>query len=143
MAIDLIAGFGVTGRSTLAQIPAAVTSNIADGQSPRSSEARWGIILRVYNYAHVPAIILSEAEREAAVVFQQAGVETKWIVCGPSSAESNGFPACKQPLTQSDFSVDVLGKAMTRNVRSHGEALGLAPECAPHALLCNAYVFYD
>jgi len=142
-AVHLIAGFGVTGPSAVAQIPTAVSGNIAEGKSSRRSEAGRAIILRVYNYAHVPPIILSEAEQDSAAVFREAGVETRWIVCGLPSAKFAGFPACQQPMTRSDFALAVLDYAMRRNVRIRDEALGLAPECPPHALVCNAYVFYD
>jgi hypothetical protein len=101
------------------------------------------IVLRVYNHAHVPSIILFEGERETAAVFQQAGVAIKWTNCAPSSAGSDSFSTCKQPQTQSGFSLDLLGQAITTRVGPHRDTLGFAQPCTSALPVCNAYVFYD
>jgi hypothetical protein len=56
------------------------------------------VTINLYNDARVSESILSQAEQEAARIFQNAGVEIAWIACKPSKTRPTTAAACLSPL---------------------------------------------
>ena len=103
------------------------SSQIASpGGAPPPGSANPGptIILRVYNYARVPALTLSTAERETKRIFRKTGVETAWIECRVSTAEPR-TPACERPFTSSDLFLRLLPPHMARALPSYADTFGI------------------
>jgi hypothetical protein len=56
--------------------------------------------VRIYDYSVLPAATLKSAEQQAENIFQQAGVELRWVECGVSPDETAKLAACDQVLAQ-------------------------------------------
>ena len=52
--------------------------------------------VHVYNFAHAPAATVARAEKEAARILKEAGIESTWIDCPLTSAEMDTVPACRE-----------------------------------------------
>ena len=109
---------------------------------PVNLEPRFKITLRVYNYAHIPDVLLSRAEEEATAIFRPTGIEAVWVDCPLSGAEWDRYPACQQPMGRADFALRILSAAMTQKAPARGEALGFALPCPEDLTGCYAEVFY-
>ena len=83
------------------------------------------VTLRVYNYARVPAPILVSTEGEVKKIFRRAGVETEWLACRLSAAETR-TPACERPLTTSDLILKLLPPSMAETIAAHDDTFGIA-----------------
>jgi hypothetical protein len=135
--LTLILGAGVAAP-VHAQRPSQDTTPIPVNLEPGSK-----ITLRVYNYAHIPDVLLSRAEEEATAIYRPAGVEAAWVDCPLSGAELDRFPACQQPMGRADFALRILSAAMTQRAPAGGDALGFALPCPEDATGCYAEVFYQ
>jgi hypothetical protein len=56
------------------------------------------ITINIYNDARVSEGILSQAEHEAARIFQNARLDIAWIACQPSKTRPITAAACRSPL---------------------------------------------
>lgn len=81
---------------------------IADGDGAK--EAKIQILL--YNYAAIPAELLTRAEREASRVYQRAGILVEWIDCPRTPLEASQYPACDVPVTPARVALRVMAKRM-------------------------------
>ena len=64
----------------------AITATCGTARAHDVSRPR--VLLYVEDYAHVPASILAEAEREATRVYQAAGVSLAWVPIGDASQKA-------------------------------------------------------
>jgi hypothetical protein len=111
---------------------------LCQGASTDSLETKSTIILHVYNYADVSPKTLAEAEKIAAAVFRQAGIEIRWLDRNgnrkQSSAEAERFQS-------NDIVLHMLPRSMAEHFALNSERLGFAPGEGPNRI--DAYVFYD
>ena len=63
---------------------------------PQTPEPQLKLAVRTYNYALVPGSILLAAEKHAAEIFRNAGIEVEWVDCPVSRGELARFPVCTQ-----------------------------------------------
>jgi hypothetical protein len=74
-----------TACCTAAQSGAVITG---------SPEAVSRITVLVYNYAGISVEAVTEAERAAGRIFENAGIETDWLNCPPYPDQAKDHPAC-------------------------------------------------
>jgi Zn-dependent protease with chaperone function len=91
----------------------------------REEESPLKITLRVYNYARVPPAVQIPAEQETAMILRKAGVETAWIDCQLSRAETPK-PACDKPFSDLDLILRLLPPSMARAVAPYQDTFGIA-----------------
>jgi hypothetical protein len=105
-------------------------------------ETRLEVTVLTYNYAGLPAEDLSQAEREAARIFERAGIETAWLDCPLAPSDAERYPACQVPITPTTLVVRILSRAMAGRLTLEPSTLGSAlfPEdgsFAMVAMLCG------
>jgi hypothetical protein len=128
----------------------------SEGQSPRlaaqattmnhlgsSFDAKSSI--RVYNYARVDPGELAGAEKVAAAIFENVGVQTAWIDCSvpPEEFQSQAFAACQSPMGPADLVLRILPQHMAKKLPSSEEALGSAQLCRESEPACELSVFHS
>ena len=118
----------------------AITSSGFSQNSQTPTLARPELSISVYDYAHVSAEVLAEAEQGARRIFQQAGVETIWVTClpKPENIESN---ACDS-VNMTHLVLKILPHAFSTQVRDRINVLGdaLVDE---KGVGYYAYAFFD
>jgi hypothetical protein len=72
--------------------------------------------VRIFNYAAVSDGAFEKAQKEAARIFRLAGVETRWIECGPTASD----PGCASKTTAMDIVLRTIPEELT-NVERHSE----------------------
>ncbi len=130
-------------RTTVTATAQTTTANSSAYRSVPAAQIGLMITLRMYNYAHVATVLLVRAEREAAAIFRQAGVETIWVDCPLSESELDRFPSCQGPMGRAEFVLRIRSSAMTPKAAAHDDALGSALACPPDRIGCSAEVFYQ
>jgi len=113
----------------------APTTGSTDDPQPRAT-------LRVYNYAYVDPAILRVAKQVVTAIFDGAGVETVWVDCPPSIAESDRYPACRQKERTRDFQLRVMTASMAAKLPTPHNPLGFAQPCPDDGRGCVANIFY-
>lgn len=101
------------------------------------------VILRIYNYVHLPPRPLMTAEHEAESILAAAGLEARWVDCPTSELEEDRYPLCAQEMPPVTLVLNILPDTMLHGAISHQDALGLALSCPHEATSCFAYIFYD
>jgi hypothetical protein len=109
---------------------------------PASTEPELTITLRVYNYAHLETAVLAESEAVVAAIFRQAGVDTVWIDCPLSPAESASYPTCRKEMGTTDFVLRILTPPMAMKTGTRDDPLGYAPQCPEDEPACPLSIFY-
>ncbi|MGO8786338.1 MAG: hypothetical protein ACLQVL_03005 [Terriglobia bacterium] len=136
---------GAKKRPTSSGIPSARRRHGAS-RGPIPSYGRQsgaGITLRIYNYSHVPPRMLRKAEEQAATIFDQSGVNTRWVDCPTSADEFVLYPDCQGPLTPEDLLVNILPAAMAVKSTASGDALGFASIPPERDCSRSASLFFD
>ena len=123
---------------TLGLILTGGLTKLCQGATADSREANPTITIHVYNYADVSPKTLIEAEKIAAGVFRQAGVETRWLNRHGKTKESSAEP---ERFHSNDIVLHLLPRSMTESFGLISESLGFAPGQGPNRT--DAYVFYD
>jgi hypothetical protein len=122
-------GFG-NGNSEfgrVARLAAIVTFLGFASLSPtKATEPAAPINVRVYNYAKVERRILVDAEKEAARILGQAGIETAWLDCPLDPAEFEERPACQQPLGPTDIVLRFIPSSMMKGLPFDHSKVGFA-----------------
>ena len=102
-----------------------------------------GLTIRICNYSRVPPRTLKEAERRAAAILIQSGVDTHWINCPTTAAEDDVYSDCRLPPAPEDLFVSILPAAMAEKSPSPSDALGLAYMAADGENSRYAGLFFD
>lgn len=100
-------------------------------------------IIRVYNYARVDPGLLGGAEKVAAVIFENVGVQTAWVDCPLSPRESPAYAACQSRMGTADLVLRILPRRMAKKLFPSQEALGSAQLCRESEPACELSVFYS
>jgi len=82
-----------------------------------SGEAQYSLTIRIYDYAGVSERILSQAQAEAAEIYQRIGVNTTWLRCTSDPDEMRNHPCNNVRGTQ------VLGLQLLPNSMEPKEGL--------------------
>ena len=95
----------------------------------------------VYNYAGLSAETLARAEREAARIYERAGIETEWLDCPLSPAEAAHYPACELPVGVTRLALRLLSREMAERRKSDPMTFGFAlfPEDGGFGTIVNVY----
>jgi len=123
---------------TLGLVLTGGLTKLCQGASTDPVETNPTITIHVYNYADVSPKTLIEAEKIAAGVFRQAGVETRWLNRHGKTKESSAEP---ERFHSNDIVLHMLPRSMTESFGLISESLGFAPGQGPNRT--DAYVFYD
>src|SRR5207248_1226266 len=108
----------------------------------RPVEPSLRITVRVHDYARVSHGTLTRAEREAARIFREAGVETQWRECPLTGEGFQKYPACPQDLGVTGFDLSILpGFTPVRELSLDAE--GWTPMTKEGERDSGADVFYD
>ena len=92
--------------------------DLAGALPPETAAPNLKVRVLVYNMARVPSEILAEAEKDAARIFLEVGIEVKWVEC-PCSEDLGSADLMLRIITQlfasmrADFHEDNLGFAPT------------------------------
>jgi hypothetical protein len=100
-------------------------------------------VIRVYNYARVDPGLLEGAEKVAAVIFENVGVQTAWMDCSVSPGESPAYAACQSPMGTADLVLRILPRRMAKKLPASQDALGSAQLCRESEPACELSVFYS
>jgi hypothetical protein len=102
-------------------------------------------IVRVYNYARVDPGLLGGAEKVAAVIFENVGVQTSWVDCSlsPRESQSPAYAACQSPMGTADLVLRILPQRMAKKLLPSQDALGSAQLCRESEPACELSVFYS
>jgi len=111
---------------------------LCQGATADSPEANPTITIHVYNYADVSPKTLIEAEKIAAGVFRQAGVETRWLGGHGKKKESSAEP---ERFHSNDIVLHMLPRSMTDRFALTTERLGFTPGQGSNRT--DVYIFYD
>ena len=112
-----------------------------DAGTPRIKSERQ-ITIRIHNYAKVKPSVLLPAERAAADIFREAGVDSIWVECRAGQTELPGA-ACTSPMTPLVLVLNLLPRSMAQRLHFRNEVLGVAMEGAGKDFGFFASVFYD
>ena len=120
-----------------AAIPVTANDGRMDG-----SGGPLAINVRVYNYAGILDGRLRRAQKEAARVLGQAGIEAKWIRCAIPGSEIQTDPICRSQPTPADIFVKILPRKMARRLMKHHSEFGLAFTAEGEGFGSNLSIFY-
>jgi len=96
------------------------------------------VTISVYNDAGVPGAVLLRGEDEAGRVFEQAGIEVKWLNCQVPAASEEESEMCRKAVFPQHLQLRIVRKARTLN----GKAMGVSFQAADGSG-CYADVFYE
>lgn len=112
-------------------------------RTPSTGAAEFKITVRVYDYAQVSPRTLSKAQRDAARVFRQAGIETEWLNCLDPEQEGGFSAECDGAMGATDLIMRILPQTMGRKMAARrgecGRALLEVQKGHPYV----ANVFYE
>ncbi len=99
------------------------------------------LTVRVYDYAGVPAKVMTAAENEARRLLRRAGIETEWSGCPKNPNERDRYPNCREPLGEGDVFLHVMAQPVEGyHVTSSGFGSTLQPGRGGSAE--HVYAFY-
>ena len=104
----------------------AASPGLAGGETRQPDETDLRVTVRVYNYARVSPADMATAERVAARIFRQTGVELSWVDCPRTRQEAQQNPACQSSHTPTEI--------LLRVVSEFPEGLRLPPSSMGFAL---------
>jgi hypothetical protein len=126
----------------LSLVLAGSSSAVPRAKQTERSKNEEQITIRIHNYAKVKASILLPAERAAADIFREAGVDSLWVNCFAGGAEL-AEAACANPVTPLDLVLNLLPRSMAQRLHFHDEVFGFAMEATGKEFGLFASVFYD
>jgi len=112
-----------------------------DAGTPRIKSERQ-ITIRIHNYANVKPSVLLPAERAAADIFREAGVDSIWVECLAGQTEL-AEAACTSPMTPLVLVLNLLPRSMAQRLHFRDEVFGVAMETTGKEFGFFASVFYD
>ena len=104
--------------------------------SPSSSSTN-SVSVSVYNDAGAPADLLVQAENIATRVFEQAGVNVKWINCPVVAPGSPDAAICRKAIFPTHFQQRIVPPHPGLSESSFGVSY-----LSPEGIGCYSYVFY-
>ncbi len=113
---------------------------LVPAQSSPAADSMPKVTVRVYNYAHIRPNILARAEKDAAWVFREAGVETVWTDCSPVIEE---LPSCTGPLNPATLILRILERPKPSPLGLPQDALGYALPSTGNSKATYATVFFE
>ena len=119
-----------------------IFSAAGDAAAPRdgSDEAKLRITVRIQDYAQVAPKILEGAQRQAAAILGEPGIEVVWVDCTRTGLPSE--PLCLKPLGAIDLVLRILPQAMADQAPFHDEVFGFAAISTDQRPSFLASVFY-
>jgi len=99
------------------------------------------LTLRVYNYAHLDADVLTSAEHVAQTILNNAGAVTVWVDCPVSSADPARYPGCQKGMQTTDFVIRLLSASMASRLPAGNEPFGFAQYCPDSERGCVVNIF--
>jgi hypothetical protein len=112
-----------------------LSSPIVRSKAPPESAQ---VTISVYNDAGVPGAVLLRGEDVAGRVFEQAGIEVKWLNCQVPAAIEEESKLCREAVFPQHLQMRIARKARTLN----GDAMGIS-FLATDGSGCYADVFYE
>jgi hypothetical protein len=101
------------------------------------------IIVRVHNYAHVDAGLLTVAESIATAILREAKVNARWVHCPLSQEDSDRYLKCAADWGTNAFVLNILTPKMIGRIETRAEILGSAPApCDEDTTSCPISLFY-
>ena len=126
--------------STVALIlSCAATLSAEDNRSKRDRPPA-AVNVRVFNYAGVRSHDLTKAQKEAARIFRESGIETNWIECSLPGPDAQSNPRCTAKTEATDLVVRLVPKAA--GFENHAE-FGVAMIPSDGGFGKYATIFYD
>jgi hypothetical protein len=107
------------------------------------AEPKAKITAMVYNYAAVSPDVLARAERDAARIYERAGITIHWLDCPLSPESAALFPGCRVQFSPAKLALRLLRQALASQLTREEHAYGFAimPEDGSFAEI--AIVFTD
>jgi hypothetical protein len=105
--------------------------------SPTSSSTN-SVSVSVYNDAGAPVRLLAEAENIATRVFEQAGVNVKWINCSAVARELRDTAVCRKAVFPTYFQQRIVPPHHGLSESSFGVSY-----LSSEGIGCYSYVFYQ
>jgi hypothetical protein len=112
--VGLVLSIGLTGLS-----------RTAAAAFPERSIA---ITIRVHNYAGVAPKTLADTEEVATEIFQEAGVETRWVDIVSTRENTQVSSPYYPALTSADIQLSILPSKMSDRLGLPNNVIGLAPD---------------
>ena len=119
-----------------------VSADFVLAQSNQETASKFRITVRLFNYAQVANGTLRQAIREAARIFQQAGVETAWLD-HTTCLDGRKDPACHQPESPLFLNIHFLPQSMSQRLALRSTTFGLALPARGGGFGKISYLFYD
>jgi hypothetical protein len=82
--------------------------------------------MRVYNYARLPHWTLDRTTREADHIFHAVGIDTVWLECPVSEADSEKFQACHPSLGPTDVVLKIVPRSPSKREGFRDTQFGFA-----------------
>jgi hypothetical protein len=112
--------------------------------SQSAPDSRFRMTVLVYNYAQVSPPLVTRAQEIATMIFEQAGIDTTWLLCPVVQADLKKYPTCDQTPRVTDFALRLLPASMVEKLPdSDNEAIGFAQRCPIDERGCVVNVFYS
>ncbi|MCI0356060.1 MAG: hypothetical protein L0099_13640, partial [Acidobacteria bacterium] len=105
-------------------ILAASQSSFAARQ--QGSEENLRITVRVHDYVQVENELMAGAQKEAARILANAGIETEWLSCAVVQPEAGGHAACERPFGRNELLMRIVPEAMAAKLPFRDITLGFA-----------------
>lgn len=100
------------------------------------------LTLRIYDYVPISRELLERAEKVADAIFEESGVEIKWMNCTPIRGDLLPEPTCPSDMGASDLVLRFLPRRMAIKLATPNEPLGFAQQCPEMEPACELTVFY-
>ncbi len=108
-----------------------------------SQQTELKIQIRVYNYARVSDETLVRAKKEAARIYERAGIATAWFICPLTEEELTRNATCEFPSGPTILTLRLLSAAMAQRIPVGSDVFGFAVMPANGGFGVLANVFAD
>ena len=96
------------------------------------------VVVRVYDYAALPAFERENGMAVAQNIFRSAGIVVRWTDCSPAIKSGNDAPGCEGPLAATGVILNIVRRPLPECAH---ESLGCAVQDAKSGRGMTAYVF--
>lgn len=119
-------GLGVRGWGLAIPLAMLMASGSSFARSQNDREEKLRITVRVYNYVQGPPEIIRKAQREAAHILANAGIETEWLECSIGQRQEPARNACGRPFGPADLTMRIVPESMAARLPFRDITLGFA-----------------
>ena len=116
--------FAVASLAMLVTFWVGTVRNSAARRHPEARSADLKMLVRVYDYAGIPADMVRLAESETERIYAKAGVYLEWHECPVTARAQSADPACSAPLTPSDIVLRVVKRVNLVRIHASAENIG-------------------